>query len=591
MSTGRRWPWFSKGDRSSRKPDRALKIAGGEPEIEPPVAKSNLLALCLAACVYLQWRANGATFASSRGYPEGLESSRETRGANQHFSTTRRRRTMAAFDKLIQEIGARYHLGPKGSLLVQETLDLIARQPGGTGAFLDRFKDAGFAAEVTTWVGGTDAVPLSGQEVEETLGSGVISEIADKAGISQHFARTILGYAIPKIIGQLAQGGAIPSAIPAVASRFPDLAIPLSASHADEITLPGADQIPSSSMGDGGAAPGFGRLLVPGACLLIVVGVLGYSILLGRRGTHADVKSAPVTAQIAPVAIPPAPSAPRLPLSKPVASLPAPSIPASLALSNVNGLIVYSGTVGDDATRTAITDSLKTVFGADKITGDLAVDQHAGQAGWTKDLKAALDNFKTPGSQAVFEGNAVSVGGTIRDAERDGIISSVKSVLGPQFTVATIAGSGATKTAAASSALKSGFSGKNAGGTPNQPALHLPAIYFAANSAGVPSRSEALLRQAAGLLKQLPAGTVVQISGYTDSAGNPTVNTELSQRRADAVRQVLVDAGVNPAMLSAKGYGSSDSLADNGTTEGRSNGRMKNRRRNDRRVEFSIVQQ
>jgi len=57
------------------------------------------------------------------------------------------------------------------------------------------------------------------------------------------------------------------------------------------------------------------------------------------------------------------------------------------------------------------------------------------------------------------------------------------------------------------------------------------------------------------------------------------------------VRQVLVDAGVNPAMLSAKGYGSSDSLADNGTTEGRSNGRMKNRRRNDRRVEFSIVQQ
>ena len=245
--------------------------------------------------------------------------------------------------------------------------------------------------------------------------------------------------------------------------------IPLLASHADEITLPGADQIPSSSMGGGGAAPGLGRLLVPGACLLIVVGVLGYSILLGRTGTHADVKSAPVTAQIAPVAIPPAPSAPtRLPLNNPLASPPAPSIPASLALSNVNGLIVYSGTVGDDAARTAITDSLKTVFGADKITGDLAVDQHAGQASWTKDLEAALDNFKTPGSQAVFEGNAVSVGGTIRDAERDGIISSLKPVLGPQFAVTTIEGSGATKTAAAPSALKSGFSGKNPGGTPNQ---------------------------------------------------------------------------------------------------------------------------
>src|SRR3984893_13416879 len=296
---------------------------------------------------------------------EGPESSRGTRG----YFSRRRRGKMATFDKLIQEIGARYHLGPKGSSLVQETLDLIARQPGGIGGFLDRFKAAGFAAEVASWVGGTDAVLLSGPEVEETLGSDVISEFADKAGVSQSFARTMLGYAIPKIIGQLAQGGAIPSAIPAPASSFPDLAIPLSSSHADEITLPGAEQIPPSSRGGGGGAPRLGRLLIPGACLLITLGVLGYAISSGRSGTPAAGQAAPVMAQNAPVASPHAPST-----------------PARLALSNENGLVVYSGTVGDDATRMAITGSLETVF-ADKITGDLAVDQHVGQAGWTKDLK------------------------------------------------------------------------------------------------------------------------------------------------------------------------------------------------------------
>jgi hypothetical protein len=52
------------------------------------------------------------------------------------------------FDRLIQEIGARYHLGAKGRLLVQETLDLIAGAPGGISGFLDRFKAAGFTAEV-----------------------------------------------------------------------------------------------------------------------------------------------------------------------------------------------------------------------------------------------------------------------------------------------------------------------------------------------------------------------------------------------------------------------------------------------------------
>jgi OOP family OmpA-OmpF porin len=102
-----------------------------------------------------------------------------------------------------------------------------------------------------------------------------------------------------------------------------------------------------------------------------------------------------------------------------------------LALSNKNGLIVYSGTVEDDATRTAITDSLKTVFGADNISGELAVDKQAGPEGWTNDLKTALGNFKTPGSQALFDGNAVSVGGTIPDADRDRIIGSLKSTLGP----------------------------------------------------------------------------------------------------------------------------------------------------------------
>jgi OmpA-OmpF porin, OOP family len=83
------------------------------------------------------------------------------------------------------------------------------------------------------------------------------------------------------------------------------------------------------------------------------------------------------------------------------------------------------------------------------------------------------------------------------------------------------------------------------------------------------------LREAAGLMKQLPAGTVVQVNGYTDGAGNPAANMKVSQRRADAVSQFLVDAGVDPAMLS----------------ERLRQGRMKSRRHDDRRVEFRIARQ
>jgi OOP family OmpA-OmpF porin len=469
---------------------------------------------------------------------------------------------MATLDKLIQEIGSRYCLGPDAYPLVQETLGLIKRQPGGIGAFLNRFKAAGFAVEVASWLGGPDHVPLSGQEVEQTLGSDVISAIANKIGVSQHFTRTILGYTIPKIIVLQAQGGAIPSAINAWAAAV------RSSTPIHEIMQHREEQIRPSQTEHGGAAAGLRPLLIPGAALLML---LGYFIGAGDRGA---IQSAPLMAQ-----------------NVPVASPHAPSIPARLALHNEKGLIAYSGTVGDDAARGSITDSLKTVFGAQNITGDLSVDLHAGPAHWAKGLKAALDNFKIPGLQALFEGNAASVGGAIPEADRDRIMSSLKSVLGPQFAFATIAGSGANETPTASSALTSGFSVENPIGAPNQPTLNLPTIYFATNSAEVPSDTKVLVQQAVGLMKQLPAGTTVRISGYTDSVGRRAANMRLSQRRANAARQVLVDAGVNPTMLSAKGYGSSHSLAGkNGTTEGRSISMIEERLRNDRRVEFSVAE-
>ena len=343
-------------------------------------------------------------------------------------------------------------------------------------------------------------------------------------------------------------------------------------------------------------SPRLREMLVPAAALLIMLGSLGYLASSGQiRLRGGATQSSPVTAQTASAGNPPAPpkSAPMTAQPAPAAIRPVPSIPARLKLTNKNGLIIYSGIVGDDATRTLIMDSLERVFGADKISGNVAVDQHAGPADWTLDLSGTLNNFQTPGSQALFEGDAIRVGGSIPDAVRDGIISSLKADLGPQFAYATIPGSGVSETAAASPERESGVGGMNSVSAPDQSTANppLPVIYFAPNSAEVPSDSTDFLQQAAGLMKQLPAGTVVRISGFADSTGNPAANKSLSQRRANAVRQVLVKAGVNSAMLSAKGYGSTASVAstENATKEGRSGSTMESRLREDRRVEFRIA--
>ncbi|MGZ3757462.1 MAG: OmpA family protein [Mucilaginibacter sp.] len=71
----------------------------------------------------------------------------------------------------------------------------------------------------------------------------------------------------------------------------------------------------------------------------------------------------------------------------------------------------------------------------------------------------------------------------------------------------------------------------------------------------------------------------LKLSGYTDNRGPDWVNLKLSKDRAEAIRIYLVRKGVNPAHITATGYGAAQPIADNNTAEGR---------QMNRRVEFNL---
>ena len=113
-------------------------------------------------------------------------------------------------------------------------------------------------------------------------------------------------------------------------------------------------------------------------------------------------------------------------------------------------------------------------------------------------------------------------------------------------------------------------------------ALNDSVINFPTGSAEVPASITRFLENAASDLKQVPKGYVLEIAGYTDNTGDAAINLELSQRRADAVRDALIKAGADPDILLAKGYGSADPIASNDTPEGR----LRNRR-----IEYHVVKE
>lgn len=84
----------------------------------------------------------------------------------------------------------------------------------------------------------------------------------------------------------------------------------------------------------------------------------------------------------------------------------------------------------------------------------------------------------------------------------------------------------------------------------------------------------AKLDELAAKLQQLgPAVTAVGVAGHTDSIGSEAYNLKLSDRRAQAVVDYLVQRGVNPNLIKAQGFGKSNPIASNATPAGRAQNR------------------
>ncbi len=102
-------------------------------------------------------------------------------------------------------------------------------------------------------------------------------------------------------------------------------------------------------------------------------------------------------------------------------------------------------------------------------------------------------------------------------------------------------------------------------------------IYFNTDKADIKPESFAIIKLVADYLKENP-GVNIQIIGHTDAQGEDAYNLQLSERRAKAVIQALVQQfGIDESRMSAIGKGETEPVDDNATEKGRAN---------NRRVEF-----
>jgi outer membrane protein OmpA-like peptidoglycan-associated protein len=109
--------------------------------------------------------------------------------------------------------------------------------------------------------------------------------------------------------------------------------------------------------------------------------------------------------------------------------------------------------------------------------------------------------------------------------------------------------------------------------------LDSKSIRFDFDKANIKPEYRDILNRIAGIMMTLK-GYTIAVYGYTDDIGTPTYNLQLSQRRAEAVRDFLVQTGIPATIVSTKGFGKADPRVPGDSEQARAA---------NRRVEIGIV--
>lgn len=100
----------------------------------------------------------------------------------------------------------------------------------------------------------------------------------------------------------------------------------------------------------------------------------------------------------------------------------------------------------------------------------------------------------------------------------------------------------------------------------------LSGVLFETGEAQLKPGARRRLEQLASVLRDDPAQMAI-VEGFTDNVGDESLNKELSERRAQAVRDALAALGVDPSRIQTRGHGEAYPVASNQTPSGRQQNR------------------
>ena len=119
---------------------------------------------------------------------------------------------MGLFDELVGKASSMLG-GAEGqqSGLVGGIMEMLAnKDTGGLGGLVQSFQEKGMGGVISSWIGTGENLPVSGEQIQQVLGSDVVQNLAAKAGIAPEDVSGKLAEFLPGIIDKMTPDGTIP---------------------------------------------------------------------------------------------------------------------------------------------------------------------------------------------------------------------------------------------------------------------------------------------------------------------------------------------------------------------------------------------
>lgn len=236
--------------------------------------------------------------------------------------------------------------------------------------------------------------------------------------------------------------------------------------------------------------------------------------------------------------------------------------------------VTVSGNVQNDAAKAGILEAFKGLAGDLPLVDKLAIDANAPQFNFNNFAGLADLAKAFPAVNGSFADKIFNLAGKVaNDDAKTALINQAKALLGDAFTINADNVTVEAPAAAAPAANNTEEAGVIADMSAEK--LDLEIVFDSGSAIISPRYHNRLNAFAKFLVENNRRG---EIAGYTDNTGDAGKNQKLSEQRAVAVREYLVQQGVPAESLTAVGYGDKDPIADNSTVEGR---------HKNRRIEFN----